>query len=54
MSKEQFIGESTERMAWTQTIQQGMGNGLDAYRHKQPTEKHPILIDYYVKSRGHK
>ncbi len=28
------INASTNRLAWTSTIEQGMGNGLEAFKHK--------------------
>ena len=27
--------ESTDRLAWTQTVSQGMGSGFDAFNHSQ-------------------
>ena len=47
--------QSFRRPAWTQTLEQGMGSGLDAFKHKQPTKADaPPQRDYYVRSRGHK
>lgn len=49
--------ESTDRVAWTQTITQGRGNGLNAFRHKQnKTFKGGVVtgiqMNYYDKSNG--
>ena len=44
--------ESVNRSAWTQTISQGMGNGLEAYKHKQVDSC--LKLNYYVKTKGEK
>ena len=46
--------ESLDRLAWTQTLEQGMGSGIEAFNHKQPRKADaPLQRDYYVRSRGH-
>ena len=47
--------ESANRPAWTQTLEQGMGSGMEAYKHKQPHKAdEPLQRDYYEKSKGTK
>lgn len=47
--------ESSNRLAWTQTLEQGMGSGLEAHKHKQAKKADACLQrDYYIKSEGHK
>ena len=50
--------ESSDRAAWTQTEDQGMGSGFNAFKHKQPShngrsekERH-LQRDYYVRTGG--
>ena len=44
------MGASTNRPGWTQTLFQGMGNGLNAFKHKivhrsgQRGEKETVLL----------
>lgn len=45
--------ESLKRPAWTQTLEQGMGSGLLAFKHKQVHKADGLLQrDYYVRSGG--
>ena len=45
--------ESLNRPAWVQTLEQGMGSGLNAFKHKQVRKADGLLQrDYYVRSRG--
>ena len=50
--------ESSDRAAWTQYEDNGMGSGLNAYKHKQPSHKgrgekeRTLQRDYYVRSKG--
>jgi hypothetical protein len=46
--------ESSNRPAWTQTLEQGMGSGLDAYKHKQPRNGSGLKRDHYIKTKGTK
>ena len=52
--------ESTDRAAWTQYEEKGMGSGLNAYKHKQPCSKSNKAVDkelqrdYYIKRNGQK
>ena len=47
--------DSLNRPAWTQTLEQGCGSGMDAFRHKQPAKAdQPLQRDYYIKSKGHR
>ena len=47
--------ESSNRPAWTQTLEQGCGSGMEAYKHKQPKKAdEPLKRDYYVRSKGRK
>jgi hypothetical protein len=46
------IREGLNRVAWTQYEHHphnGMGSGLNAYKHKQPTDRHGIKTNFYVK-----
>lgn len=57
MPKQLFTNkhESLDRPAWTQTLEQGMGSGIEAFKHKQPKKAdHPLQRDYYIRSRGHR
>lgn len=45
--------DSLNRPAWTQTLEQGCGSGLLAFKHKQGQGGNvPLRRDYYVRSRG--
>jgi hypothetical protein len=50
--------ESTDRAAWTQYEEDGMGSGFHAFKHKQPNCKSNKAVDrvlrkdYYVKTNG--
>lgn len=45
--------ESTNRPAWTQTLEQGLGNGLTAFNHKQPQKADESLRrDHYIRTGG--
>ena len=45
--------ESNDRPAWTQyEDEDGMGNGLNAFKHKQPDDKHDLQKDFYVRTKG--
>ena len=46
-TKPKSLSASTERLAWSQTTEQGMGTGFDAFKHKR-TSKGDILKNYYV------
>ena len=47
--------ESSNRPAWTQTLDQGMGSGLEAFNHKQPQHAdEPLKRNHYIKSHGRK
>lgn len=41
--------DSTDRLAWTQNRQEGMGDGFQAFKDKQPshTTLRPLQIGYY-------
>jgi hypothetical protein len=41
--------DSTDRLAWTQNRDQGMGNGFEAFKDKQPshTTLRPLIKNYY-------
>lgn len=58
MQKKQVFmddSESSKRPAWTQTLEQGLGSGMEAYKHRQPQKADaPLDRNYYVKSRGNK
>lgn len=42
------LSASTDRLAWTQTLDQGLGSGLDAFKHKQVPGV-GIRENFYVK-----
>lgn len=45
--------ESSNRPAWTPTLEQGRGSGMEAYKHKQPDRADGDLRrNYYVISHG--
>ncbi len=45
--------ESLNRPAWVQTLEQGMGSGLQGFKHKQVRKADGLLQrDYYVRSGG--
>jgi hypothetical protein len=46
--------ESANRPAWTQTLEGGMGNGLQAFNHKQPHNGSPLKRDHYIKTKGYR
>ena len=47
--------ESLNRPAWVQTLEQGMGSGMFAFKHKQVRKADGLLQrDYYVRSGGHR
>ncbi len=53
--KQLFTNEraSLNRPAWTQTLEQGMGSGLEGFKHKQVHKADGLLQrDYYVRSGG--
>jgi hypothetical protein len=41
--------ESTDRLAWTQNRDNGMGDGFEAYKDKQPSHRtlRPLIKNYY-------
>ena len=43
------LTSSTDRLAWGQTREQGMGSGFAVYDDKQPSHitKRPLIRDYY-------
>lgn len=47
--------ESLNRPAWVQTLEQGCGSGLGAFKHKQVHKADGVpQYDYYTRSRGHR
>lgn len=43
------LSSSTDRLAWQQTKEQGMGSGFTVHNDRQPshTTKRPLIRDYY-------
>lgn len=43
------LSSSTDRLAWQQTREQGMGSGLTVHNDKQPaaSNNRPLIRDYY-------
>lgn len=44
---------STDRLAWNQTKEQGMGSGFNVHDDKQPSHitKRPLIRDYYLSAK---
>ncbi len=42
--------DSTDRMAWLSTREQGMGSGFEVHMDKQPaaSSERPLIRDYYT------
>lgn len=47
------LTSSTDRLAWNQTREQGMGSGLSVHNDKQPSHitKRPLIKDYYLSAK---
>ncbi len=43
------MASSTDRLAWTQNRDNGMGDGFQAFKDKQPSHRtlRPLIIGYY-------
>lgn len=47
------LTSSTDRLAWSQTREQGMGSGLAVHNDKQPNHetRRPLMRDYYLSNK---